>query len=111
MENPKVNFLLEGLCPYRETKFKTPPKEDYCVWNDSKNTYGADNKNLVVEHNISIELYEYSPNDDLEESIEARFDDLAIFYDKQERYWLDSEKLFQIVYEFTYLEKKGVNKQ
>ena len=109
MVNPKVKLILEGLCSYKETKFKNPPKEDYCVWNDSKSVYGADRKNLIEEHNISIELYEYSPNDSLEEQIEARFDSLGIPYDKQERYWLDDEKLYQIVYEFSYLQKKGVN--
>ena len=109
MDNAKVKLILEGLCQYRETKFKIPPKEDYCVWNDSKRVYGADKKNLIEEHNVSIELYEYSPNNDLEESIEARLDELGIAYDKQERYWLDDEKLFQIVYEFSYLTKRGVN--
>ena len=106
MVNKIVNSILNGICDFRETKFKVPPKVDYCVYNDTKRVYGADKKNLVEEHNISIELYEYSPNDELEARIEARLDDLAIEYDKQERYWLDSEKLFQIVYEFSYVTRK-----
>ena len=109
MDNLIVRNILEGLCEYKETKFKNPPSTDYSVWNDTKRTYGADNKNLIEEHNVSIELYEYSPNNELEDKIEARFDDLAISYIKQERYWLDSEKLYQIVYEFTYVIRKELN--
>lgn len=91
---------------YRETRFLTPPSETYAVYNDSIIRRGADNVNLLTEHDVTIELYQYSPDPDSEERIEAQFDSIGQVYEKQERYWLNDEQLYQVIYNFSYLIKE-----
>ena len=94
---------------YRETFFIRPPKETYAVYNDTYNRRGPDGFNAVKEHDVTIELYEYAPDKDAEARIEAKLDAMALEYDKQERYYLQEEQLYQVIYDFTYIEKKGAN--
>lgn len=107
-----VNEILSGAGfiknqTYRETMFKKPPKTTYAVFNDTKTVRGPDNVNAITEHEVNIELYEYAPDPDAEDAIEAQFDDVGIPYIKQNRYWIAEEQLYQVIYEFNYLTKKG----
>lgn len=90
---------------FKETRFLKPPKETYAVYIDSYNRRGADGLNLITEHSISIELYSYSPDPDAENRIETMLDELGIEYDKEPRYWIQSEQLYQTIYTFSYIEK------
>ena len=97
--------FVEGKT-YNETRFRTPPKTTYAVYMDSFTGRGADNRNLLKEHNYTIELYSYDKADrDAEARIEAMFDELGLEYDKSERYWLESEQLCEVVYTFNFIEK------
>ena len=109
-----VNKILSGAGfvlneTYKETRFLSPPTSTYAVFNDLFNRRGADDINLLSEHTVTIELYEYSPDASCEEKIEAEFDKLGFEFYKQDRYWIESEKLYQVIYEFSYIEKKGAN--
>ena len=92
---------------YRETMFRDPPSETYAVFNDSRDIRGSDDLNLIVDHDVTIELYEYTPDPEAEARIESAFDSHSIAYTKQSRYWIQSEQLYQIIYEFNYVEKRG----
>lgn len=96
--------FVEGKT-FKETRFITPPTTTYAVYMDSFTRRGADNRNLIKDHNYTIELYSYKADKTAEAKIEAMFDDLGLEYDKSERYWLESESLFQVVYTFDFLEK------
>ncbi len=61
--------------------------------------------NLITKHNYSIELYEYMPDPDAEARVERTFDKFGIEFEKADRYWLQEEQLYQIVYDFTWIEK------
>lgn len=108
-----VNKILTGAGfisdeTYRETRFIDPPDTTYAVYSESRNRRGADNLNLLTEHEITIELYEYRPDPEAEARIEAQFDALGIEYIKQPRYYIQDEQLYQVIYEFSYIEKRGV---
>ena len=108
-----VNKILTGAGfvlneTYKETRFLKPPRETYAIYNDSIERRGADNLNLVTEHEVTIELYEYAPDPEAEARIEAEFDSRAIEYVKQSRYWIYNEQLYQVIYEFGYIEKGGI---
>lgn len=90
---------------FKETRFISPPKTTYAVFIDSFTRRGADNLNLIKEHTYTIELYSYTPDPTAEAEIEKMFDMLAIEYDKSDRYWLDTEHLYQVVYTFNFIEK------
>lgn len=91
---------------FTESHFRQPPKHSsYACYLDNVSRRGADNLNLVTEHNMTIELYEYFKDPELENEIEIMFDELGIEYDKEPRLWLEDEQLYQVLYHFKYFEK------
>lgn len=97
--------LVEGET-YRELRFISPPSTTYAVYMDSLTRRGGDNINLLTEHNLTIELYEYAPDPTTEAAIEGMFDEIGQEYDKAERYWIEEEQLYQVIYTFSYLAKE-----
>lgn len=108
-----VNEILTGAGfikdkTYKETRFLTPPREEtYAVYLDSVTGRGADDVNTIEDHSVSIELYEYYPDNDSEVRLENEFNKRGVEYTKEARYWLETEQLYQTVYDFNYT-KKGV---
>lgn len=98
-----AGFVLNKT--YKETRFLQPPSKTYAIYNDSYNRRGADDLNLLTEHTITIELYEYSPDPEAEKRIEDQFDALGVEYSRQDRYWIQEEQLYQVIYEFDYIKK------
>ena len=96
--------FVEGKT-FKETRFLTPPKTTYAIYLDSFTRRGADALNLIKDHDYTIELYSYQADPDAESRIEAKLDELALEYDKGERFWIDSEQLYQVVYNFKFIEK------
>lgn len=92
---------------YRQTSFLRPPRVTYAVYNDSYTRRGSDDMNLITEHDVTIELYQYEPDPDAEKRIEDQFDLQGIEYEKQERYKIEEEQLYQVIYEFSYISKGG----
>lgn len=90
---------------YRETRFIKPPRTSYAVYMDSFTRRGADNVNLIRDHDYTIELYSYAPDPEAEARIEAALDYFALEFDKSDCYWIQEEQLFQVVYTFNYIEK------
>lgn len=93
---------------FRETRFLKPPQTTYAVYMDSINKRGADNLNCITEHDTTIELYEYAPDPEAEKRIEDAFDALARPYSKDDRYWINEEQIYQVIYSFNYTEKQEV---
>lgn len=96
--------FVEGKT-FKETRFLKPPKTTYAVYMDSFTRRGADGLNLLKEHTYTIEIYSYTSDPDAEAKIEAMFDSLGLEYEKQPRYWIQEEQLYQVVYTFNYIEK------
>ena len=96
--------FVEGKT-FKETRFLRPPATTYAVYMDSFRRRGADGLNLIKDHNYTIELYEYTPDSVAEQKIEKAFDKFGIEFEKADRYWIQEEQLYQIVYDFNYIEK------
>lgn len=90
---------------FRETRFLKPPRTTYAVFMDSFTRRGADGLNLIKDHNYTIELYSYAPDPEAEARIEKSFDDLGLEYEKDDRFWIQEEQLYQVVYTFDFVEK------
>ena len=90
---------------FKECRFLKPPKGTYAVYFDSYYARGADDRNFLKEHQYSIELYSDVPDPGAEKRIEKSLDSHAMAYTKEERYWLEDESLYQVIYDFEYLEK------
>lgn len=96
--------FVEGKS-FKETRFLKPPKTTYAVYMDSFTRRGADGLNLIKDHDYTIELYSYAPDPEAEARIEAMLDELGLEYDKDDRYWIQEEQLYQVVYTFRFIEK------
>ena len=90
---------------FKETRFLKPPKASYSVYMDSFTRRGGDGVNLIKEHDYTIELYAYSPDPEAESRLENSFDHYGIEYEKDERYWIQEEQLYQTIYSFSHIEK------
>lgn len=96
--------FVEGKT-FKETRFLKPPQTTYAVYMDSFRRRGADDLNLIKEHDYTIELYSYTPDPESEAKIEEVLDNLGLEYEKDDRYWIQEEQLFQVVYTFNFIEK------
>lgn len=97
---------ITGL-PYKESRFLKPPNTSYVVYMDAIERRGGDGINLISQHDVTLELYEYKPDPNAERLIETTLDALGIEYTKQSRFWIQGEQLYQVVYDFTYYQKGG----
>ena len=101
-----VAGFVEGET-FEETQFISPPRTTYAVYHDSFTRRGADGLNLIKEHDYTIELYSDFGDPKAEARIEAALDAHGIEYDKNDRMWIQSEQLTEVVYSFEYIEKTG----
>ena len=101
--------LKKAGVKYRRARYTAKPLPDtYAVTFDDVEAGGADGINCLRTHSCTIELYEAKPDDKAEEAIEAALDELGIEWTKQDRYWLQDEQRYQVIYEFTYIEKRRI---
>lgn len=90
---------------FREARFLKPPQRTYCVYFDSCQCRGADDRNLIKDHSYTIEMYSSTPDQAHERAIEKILAEQGIEYEKEDRMWIQEEKLYQVVYNFDYTEK------
>lgn len=91
---------------FRKARFPQPPADTYIVYFDDVETDGPDGENLIFTHNYTLEVYEPAPDDAAEAAIEAALDAEGIRWTKQDRYWLQDEQRYQVIYEFINIEKR-----
>ena len=90
---------------FRETLFLRSPKTTYAIFNISYESRGADYCNLIKDHDDTIELYSYVADPDAESRVEEALDYFGLEYDKEERYWIQEEQLYQVAYHINHVEK------
>lgn len=102
-----VNEILTAAgLTYRRTRFPRPPAGTYAVYMDDVTTDGPDGQARIFTHNTTVEVYSPKPDDGAETALEAAITAAGLQWTKQDRYWLDTEQLYQVVYEFEYIEKR-----
>lgn len=100
-------LLTAAGVKHRQGRFMKPPAETYAVYFDNVERDGADVGTIgVYHHDISIEVYEPTPDDTTETAIEAELDARGLPWSKQDRYWLQDVQRYQVVYEFNYTSKR-----
>lgn len=90
----------------RRGRFTPPLPDTYVVWSDNVTTDGPDGAPRILRHDVTLELYESKPNDKAEAAIEEAIAAEGLRYTKQDRYWIQSEQMYQVIYEITYYEKR-----
>lgn len=98
-----------GIVHHRHCRFVKPPDGTYAVWTDDITTEGPDNMPpSIFQHNVTVELYEPLPDDKAEASLESQMSARGLQWTKQDRFWITSEQFYQVIYEYTYIEKRRV---
>ena len=100
-------ILTRAGVKHRKNRFVKPPAVTYAVWMDDISADGADCVPPgIFTHDITIEVYEYTPDDGAEAAVEAELTAAGLHWTKQDRYWIEVEQLYQVIYEFSYVEKR-----
>ena len=100
------SILTAAGVQFKRSRFPQPPTGTYAVYMDDVETDGPDGINAIWRHDATVELYEPKPDDAAEAAIEAQLDAAGLTWAKQDRYGLQEEQRYQVIYEFTYIEKR-----
>ena len=103
-----TKILKEAGVKFRQSRYMPPLPSTYAVYFDDREAGGADDINCLITHNITIEVYEDKPDDATEAAIEAALDARGLEWTSQARYWIQEEQRYQVIYEFTYIEKRRI---
>lgn len=103
-------LLTASGIPYRQGRFLHPPAVTYGVYFDDQATDpGPDplpGAPQVIRHDVMVELYEPKPDPDAETALETELTARGLHWTKEDRYWLQNAQRYQVIYEFTYNEKR-----
>lgn len=105
MRLEEINEALKTLnIPVAYRSFKEKPDSiPFCVYYiDSENIRGSDFENLILERDVTIELYTENKDTDIEIMIENLFHNYEI---NKDEYYIDDEKLLMNVFKFTLINK------
>lgn len=91
----------------RGSRFTKAPDGTYGVWMDDITTDGPDGMPPeIFHHDVTVELYEPRPDPEAEASLEAQMSARGLHWTKQDRFWIVSEQKYQVIYEYSYTEKR-----
>ena len=104
-----TKILTRAGVKFRQSRYTAKPLPDtYAVYLDDREVNGADGINCLITHNITVEVYESKPDDATEAAIEEALDFFGMEWTSQARYWIAEEQRYQVIYEFTYIEKRRI---
>lgn len=101
-----AKLLKAAKIPAKEGRYADPPKTTFAVYFDDIETDGPDGLNWIVYHNGTVELYEPRKDAQAEKDFENQLDAAGIKYTKSSRTWVDAIQRYQVIYEFTHIEKR-----
>mgnify|MGYP003312322459 CR=1 FL=1 len=107
------DILAAAGIEYKQGHFPSPPAETYAVYSDDVETDGADMVEdytpaswpRIYHHDVTVEVYEPKPDDAAEAAIEEELDARGLPWSKEDRYWLQDVRRYQVIYEFSYTNK------
>lgn len=102
--------------PTAENHFIKPPKLPYLIFNQNKDVRGISKDNLVIDSDVSVELYTSKIDKELEKKVkEVIIDDILNVSNNddeieisQNREYIESEQMYMTVFDFNLIEKGGI---
>lgn len=97
-----VEILKEADIPFAYDHFaegESPEPPFLCYLLPGSDHFAADGKVYYKINEVQIELYTDTKDLAVEQKLEAVLDKHGIFYAKSET-WIDSEKLYEVLYQF-----------
>lgn len=106
------DILTRAGVLYQHGRFLRMPAETHAIVFDDITSSGADRVPTlstrgprILTHDVTVELYEPTPDDATEQAIEAELDAAGVEWSKQDRYWIADAQRYQVIYELSYTEK------
>lgn len=91
--------------PAAYSHFNKPPSVPFVVYTiPDEQRYGADNRNLLKNSTVRVELYTDHKDIQLEDKVAGLFSEYEI--DSYET-WISDQALYQVVFEFNIITKMG----
>ena len=78
---------------------ESPDPPFLCYLLPGSNNFSADGKVYYKIGRVNLELYTDRKDPEVEQKLEDALDAASIFYNKTE-VWIDSEKLYEVLYQF-----------
>ena len=97
-----MNMLQKTGIPFAYDHFaegESPEPPFICYLCPGSNNFSADGKVYYKINQVNIELYTDRKDPAVEQKLEDALDAASIFYNKTE-VWIDSEKLYEVLYQF-----------
>ena len=97
-----VEMLQKTGIPFAYDHFaegESPEPPFICYLCPGSNNFSADGKVYYKINQVNIELYTDRKDPEVEQKLEDALDAASIFYNKTE-VWIDSEKLYEVLYQF-----------
>ena len=97
-----VQMFSEIGIPFAYDHFaegESPDPPFICYLLPGSNNFAADGKVYYKISQVNIELYTDRKDPAVEQKLEDALDAASIFYNKTE-VWIDSEKLYEVLYQF-----------
>ena len=105
-----MEILNAAGIPNWPARCPNPPAGTYGIYFDDVSTEPGPDPVVgvprLVRHDVMVELYEAIQDPDAEAALEAELDARGTHYEKQARYWLQNVQRYQVIYEFTFFEKR-----
>lgn len=92
-----------GLKVAKESFYTAPPLP-YILFMEYLTVRGADSVNKLAERSVRIELYGDTIDKTAEALVEALLNSKPVKFTK-ENIWIASEKMYETIYEFDFIEK------
>ena len=95
-------ILGETQIPFAYDHFaegESPDPPFLCYLLPGSNNFSADGKVYYKISQVNLELYTDRKDPEVEQKLEDALDAASIFYNKTE-VWIDSEKLYEVLYQF-----------
>lgn len=104
-------ILTAAGLTHAQGRFVRKPGGTYAVYFDDITSETADRGAAeapprIYHHDVTVEVYEPTPDDATEAAIEAELDARALPWTKQDRYWLKESQQYQVIYETNYTTKQ-----
>ena len=97
-----VKMIEEMGIPFAYDHFaegESPDPPFLCYLLPGSNNFSADGKVYYKIGRVNLELYTDRKDPEVEQKLEDALDAASIFYNKTE-VWIDSEKLYEVLYQF-----------
>ena len=97
-----VQMFSEMGIPFAYDHFaegESPDPPFICYLLPGSNNFAADGKVYYKISQVNIELYTDRKDPEVEQKLEDALDAASLFYNKTE-VWIDSEKLYEVLYQF-----------